>query len=60
MGKGVKRTDKVRPAGRIKKRNKAVCGGIPQEERVETTGDTGSGQDWMYYGEQIIERNVED
>ena len=35
-------------------------GGRPQEERVNITGNTGSGQDWMKEGGQIIERNMED
>ena len=47
---GFWRTDNVRPAGKIKRWSKAAGDGIPREERVETTGHTGSGQDWMEEG----------
>ena len=59
-GGGVQRTDDIRPLGRIKQKNKASGGGIPQEERVDITGNTGNGQDWMEEGEQIAYRNMEE
>ena len=60
MGGGLQRTDDVRPAGRIKQRRNVAGGGRPREERVDITGDKGSGQDWMEDGEQIIDRNMEE
>ena len=50
MGGGLQRTDDVRPAGRIKQRRNVAGGGRPREERVDITGDKGSGQDWMEDG----------
>ena len=59
MGRRVRRMDCVRPAGSIKQRSKAADGGIPWEERVNITGETGSGQYCMEEEDQIIDKNME-
>ena len=60
MGRGVQRTDNVRPAGRIKQWRKSSGDGSPREERVETMGETGNGKDWIKEGDQRTDRNMEE
>ena len=59
MGRGVWRTEKFRPAERIKQQRKSVDGRIPRDERVEKKGKTCSGQDLMEEGGQFKDRNME-